>query len=104
MTQMRLKLFMNINKYVDDRAKLIYVISCLKENVMNQISSYIVTDKIINFENVKIIFFKLKLIFDDLNKKVIVQNKLRNLRLEWPLGRDWDNFFDPTQPIGTQSQ
>ena len=25
-------------------------------------------------------------------------------QLEWPLGRNWDNFFDPTQPIGTQSQ
>ena len=71
---------MNIDKYIDDRVKLVYAISRLKENAMNQINSYIVTDEIINLENVKIMFFKFKLIFGDSDKKVIAQDKLRNLR------------------------
>ena len=71
---------MNVDRYVDDRVKLIYVINRLKEDVMNQINSYIVTNEIINLKNVKIIFFKLKLIFDDSDKKIIAQNKLQNLR------------------------
>ena len=97
---MRLKLFINIDRYVDDRVKLVCAISRLKKDAINQISSYIVTDKIINFENVKTMFFKLKLIFDDSDKKVIAQNKSRNLRQK---NREFHTYLAEYQRFASNS-
>ena len=50
---------------------------------------------------IKRISLILSLWMNIIEKQVAAQLKTH---LEWPLGRDWDNFFDPTQSIGIQSQ